>query len=339
MLRHVRYVTEPADGDPLRFLAEVLGQPATWLAVGLGLIALAVAVGLVLARRPLAANWTRFTDRAWTYRTAVPWMLRLSAGLVLIGAGLTGRVFAPDVEIAGWPTILLTLIGFLLLLGLAVRAAALAGLVMYAIALVLVPHLVEIADVAGALAAIAFLGPGTPSLDDLLRAAFPSAPGGATATRPQSEARYLDVVPLLVRLGLGGAFVASGIVDKLLIPQQALDTVAKYDLTALVPVSPELWVVGTAGVETALGLSIVAGLFTRPAAMLAFAVLTLTLFGLPDDPVVAHVGLFGLSSVLVVLGGGRWSLDRRLGLSTPDDADAPTTPDPGPDRRAASPDR
>ena len=79
---------------------------------------------------------------------------------------------------------------------------------------------------------------------------------------------------------------------------------------------------GAIAVEGALGLAILAGLFTRPAAMLAFAVLTLTLFGLPDDPVVAHVGLFGLSSVLVCLGGGRWSLDDRVGLSRPAAASA-----------------
>jgi len=317
LLRHVRYVTGDGNSDPLAFLTQVLGRPETWLAAGLGLIAFAGLFSLIVARRPLAANWSRFTDRAWSYRSSVPWMLRLSAGLVLIGAGLTGRVFAPDVTIPGWPTVLLTLIGFLLLLGLAVRPAAVVGLGMFAVGLLFAPHLVEIADVAGALSAILFLGPGTPSLDDLLRAAFPGAPGGAAATRPRDERVYADIVPLLVRLGLGGAFLASGIVDKLLVPGRALETVAKYDLTSVVPVSPELWVVGAAGVESALGLVILLGLFTRPAAMLGFAVLTLTLFGLPDDPVVAHVGLFGLSSVLVVLGGGRWSLDRRLGLSRP----------------------
>jgi len=317
LLAHVRYVTEEAGGDPIALLREVLGQPGTWLAFGGGLAVLLSLIVLVRVRRPLADNWSRFADRAWSYRTSVPWMLRLSAGLVLIGAGLTGRVFAPDTTIPGWPTLLLTAIGFLLLLGFAVRIAAIAGLGLYLAALTAAPHLVEIVDVAGALGAILFLGPGIPSLDDLARAAFPSAPGASLATRGRSEARYEDVVPLLVRLGLGGAFLASGIVDKLRVPDQALATVEKYDLTALVPVAPELWVVGAAGIEIALGAAILVGLFTRPAAILGFAVLTATLFGLPDDPVVAHVGLFGLSSVLVVLGPGRWSLDRRLGLSSP----------------------
>ncbi len=317
MLAHVRYVTEGEAGDPIAFLAAVLGRVETWITFGIGGLAVIAVIWLLLARRPLAANWARFAERAWSYREMVPWMLRLSAGLVLIGAGLTGRVFAPDVAIAGWPTALLTAIGFVLLLGLAVRPAAIVGLGLYGAALVAAPHLLEIADVAGALGALVFLGPGVPSLDDLGRAAFPRAPGAEAATRPQPDARYADVVPLLVRLGLGGAFVASGLVDKLLVPNQALATVDKYDLTRLIPVDPGLWVVGAAAVETALGLAILVGLFTRPAAMLAFAVLTLTLFGLPDDPVVAHVGLFGLSSVLVVLGAGRWSLDRRLGLSVP----------------------
>lgn len=88
----------------------------------------------------------------------------------------------------------------------------------------------------------------------------------------------------------------------------------------MVPVAPELWVVGAAAIETALGVAILLGVLTRFCAVLSFAVLALAVFALPDDPVIAHVGLFGLASVLVVLGGGRWSVDallaRRVGQST-----------------------
>ena len=118
------------------------------------------------------------------------------------------------------------------------------------------------------------------------------------------------MVPLLVRLGLGGAFVASGIVDKLVIYEQALQAVQKYGLTSVVPVSPEMWVVGAAVVETALGVAILLGIMTRFSAIVGFSVLTQALFALPDDPVIAHVALFGLCSALVILGGGRWSVDR-----------------------------
>jgi uncharacterized membrane protein YphA (DoxX/SURF4 family) len=88
--------------------------------------------------------------------------------------------------------------------------------------------------------------------------------------------------------------------------------VHKYALTAVVPVTPQMWVVGASATETALGIAVLLGVMTRFSAIVAFIVLTLALFALPDDPVIAHVALFGLSSALVVLGGGRWSMDRTL---------------------------
>jgi uncharacterized membrane protein YphA (DoxX/SURF4 family) len=313
VLAHVIYVTDPETSpDPLGFLIATLSDPLSLvLIVGGFVVALAAFVGW-LRWRPRLAWRERFVERAWSYRELVPWMLRLAVGLVLIGAGLTGTVFAPQVGIGGWPHVLQTAIGFLLLLGFAVRLAALVGLAAYVVALVLDPTSVVIFDVAGGLAAVALLGPGRPSLDDLLKAAFPRGPGGELATRLPAIERYEDLVPLLVRMGLGGALLASGIVDKLLVYQQSLAVVERYNLVAVVPVSPELWVVGAALVESALGLAILLGVGTRVAAMAAFAVLTLTLFALPDDPAIAHVGLFGSASILVVLGAGRWSIDRHL---------------------------
>lgn len=310
---HVDYVTDPeASPDPLGFLLGALGRVDTLLMLGIGAIVV-VAVLVGWARwRPLEDARVRFVGRAADYRPYVPWMIRLSVGLVLIGAGLSRVLFMPTLPAAGWVSILLTACGFLLLLGFAVRAAAIVGLAIYAVSFLLRPELVMIFDVAGALTVAAILGPGAPSLDDLLRAAFPRGPGARVATGSPESARYDDLVPLLVRLGLGGAFMASGIIDKFLIYEQALAAVDKYSLTSVVPVAPELWVVGAGLVETLLGVAVLLGAFTRLSAIVAFTVLTLALFGLPDDPVIAHVGLFGLCSILVVLGGGRWSLDHAL---------------------------
>jgi uncharacterized membrane protein YphA (DoxX/SURF4 family) len=242
----------------------------------------------------------------------LPWIARLSVGLVLIGAGLARVSFMPTIEAGGPFALLLTATGFLLLLGLVVRLAALVALGAWLLTLVGRPELVMMLDVAGGLSVAAILGPGRPSLDDLLRAAFPRGPGARAATLNLAHDRYDDLVPLLVRLGLGGAFVASGIVDKLVIYNQALAAVDRYGLTSIAPIAPELWVVGAAIIETALGGAILLGVMTRFSAIVGFAVLTLALFALPDDPVIAHVALFGLSSMLVVLGGGRWSLDRAV---------------------------
>lgn len=314
MLPHVRYVTDPEPApDPLGFLLGALSNPGNLLVLALGALAV---LGVVLAWarfRPMEQARLRLLARAESYRDYVPWMLRLSFGLVLLGAGLTRVLFAPDVRPPDWPYLLLSALGFLLLLGLAVRPAAIIGLLVYLGGLAWQPGLIEIWDVAGGLAALAVVGPGLPSVDDLLRAAFPGAPGRRAATEEPAKRVYDDLVPLLVRVGLGGAFLASGIVDKFLVYPQALEAVDKYHLTSLVPVSADLWVVGAGLLESALGLAILLGVLTRASAAIGFVVLTLAVFGLPDDPILAHVGLFGLCSILVVLGGGRWSVDAWLG--------------------------
>lgn len=310
---HVDYVTDPgASTDPIGFLLDALAQPGTLLAL---LAGAAVVIGALLVWgrwRPLEEARVRFVERAAGYHEYVPWIVRLSAGLVLIGSGLSRTLIMPTIDGPEIETLVLTVAGFLLLVGFAVRLAALAGIGAYVLAFLAHPELVMMFDVVGALAVVVIIGPGRPSLDDLLRAAFPRGPGARVATENLATGRFDDLVPFLVRLGLGGAFVASGIADKLLIYDQALAAVEKYGLTAVVPVSPELWVVGAIVVETALGLAIVLGVMTRLSAAIGFAVLTAALFALPDDPVIAHVALFGLSSVLVVLGAGRWSVDRVL---------------------------
>ena len=313
MFAHVDYVTDPeASADPLGFLLDALGQPGSLLLIGVGLVVV-VAVLLAWARwRPMDEARLRLIERAEGYAEYIPWIVRLSVGLVLIGSGLSRVLFLPTIEAGGLVALLLTASGFLLLLGLAVRPAAIFALGAYLVTLVANPELVMMLDVAGALSAAFILGPGRPSLDDLLRAAFPRGPGARAANENLGAGRYDDLVPLVVRFGLGGAFVASGIIDKLLIHDQALAAVDRYDLTSVVPVSPELWVAGAFLIETALGLAIVLGAFTRASAVVGFAVLTLALFALPDDPVIAHVALFGLSSLLVITGGGRWSLDRAV---------------------------
>ncbi|MEO7294637.1 MAG: DoxX family protein [Candidatus Limnocylindria bacterium] len=313
LVAHVDYVTDPErSSDPIGFVFDALARPGSLLLLGIGLAVVVLAL-LAWARwRPMEEARARFIERALGYREYLPWIVRLSVGLVLIGSGLSRVRFLPTIETGDLFALLLTGTGFLLLLGLAVRPAALVALGAYVVTFVFQPELVMMLDVAGALAVAAVLGPGRPSLDDLLRAAFPRGPGARAATENFAAERHDDTVPFLVRLGLGGAFAASGIVDKLLIYDQALAAVDRYQLTSVVPVAPELWVLGAILIETALGLAIILGVLTRFSAVVGFAVLTLALFALPDDPVIAHVGLFGLSSVLVILGGGRWSLDRAI---------------------------
>jgi uncharacterized membrane protein YphA (DoxX/SURF4 family) len=128
---------------------------------------------------------------------------------------------------------------------------------------------------------------------------------------------YRSAVPTVLRVGLGLTFAYLGVTQKLMNPADSLAVVEKYALTTVVPVSPDLWVVGAGLAELLVGALLVLGAFTRASALVALGLFVTTLFGLPDDPVLAHVSLFGLASALLITGAGRYSLD--AWLSTAED--------------------
>jgi len=318
---HVDYVVDsPEDvADAFGFLIEVLAEPFNAALVsGGGLAVLAAALGY-LRFRPFARDLAVLGETLTGYEDLVPWMLRLSVGLPLVGAGFSGYFFSPVVR--GEARVLQVAIGFLLLFGLATRAVALAGLLTYLLGLLANPALLLASEYVGGLLAIALVGGGRPSADQLLQRvadAEGTAYGrldpvhGLAARLNEWTAPRERFAPTLVRLGLGSNFFYLGVTQKLFDPTPALGVVEKYDLTAVVPVDPGLWVVGAGLTEMAVGAALFVGLFTRGTAATAFPMLTLTLFGLPDDPVLAHVTLFGMVSMLFITGSGPLAFDRRL---------------------------
>jgi uncharacterized membrane protein YphA (DoxX/SURF4 family) len=313
---HVDYVTEEGPpGSPAELFTTVLTDPFSLALLGGG--------GLVVAG--LSVGYLRFAGSLpdvevarrtlQSYRPYLPWMLRLSVGLPLVGAGFAGYLFSPSVPAEA--RLLQVGIGFCLLFGLATRVVAAVGLLVYLAALAGDLTLLLASEYVAGFLAIVVVGPGQPSADMLFRRLVVTdgtiASRFRDATTPGAMLSRLGIddgaVPIVLRLFLGGNFVYLGVTQKWLEPARATAVVTKYDLTAVVPVSPELWVFGAGLVEVAVGLAFLSGTFTRGAAAAGFVLLTTTLFGLPDDPVLAHVTLFGLSSALMVTGSGRFSLD------------------------------
>lgn len=316
---HVRYVA-PADAarEFINLFADVLADPVAVVLLTGG--AITGLVGLLLAPRLSELPDVAVARRTLaSYRPYLPWMLRLSLGLPLVGAGFAGYFITPAVPVPA--RILQVALGFLLLFGLATRLTAAVGLIAYLIVLPFQPPLFLAFEYVGGFLAIVVLGAGQPSADGLLRRL---AVTDGTLVRRLDLPRYrpdallnsFGITPSLVgpivRLALGVNFIYLGLTQKLLNGGQALAVVAKYNLTSVVPVSAELWVVGAGLAEIAVGVLLLAGLATRGVASVAFVLFTLTLFGLPDDPVLAHISLFGLVSVLLVTGAGPFSFDARL---------------------------
>jgi uncharacterized membrane protein YphA (DoxX/SURF4 family) len=313
---HVDYVTN-GDGPQgsIRFLVDVFSNPLNLaLAVG-GLVGVTAVVVAYWRFDPFRTELDIFTSTLRSYKPYLPWMLRLSMGLPLVGAGFSGYLFTPSVP--GEFRVVGVTIGFLLLFGFLSRAVATVGLLAYLAVLVVEwPTPLLAVEYVPGLLGIVVLGSGQPSFDGILRRLLMAEEsrlhrfngyhklGQRTATALGLTG---DKVGVILRVGVGVNFVYLGLTQKLMQPGMALAVVEKYSLTSVVPVSPEMWVAGAGLAEVAVGLALILGVFTRASAAVAFALFTLTLFGLPDDPVVAHVTLFGLSSAILVTGRGEWS--------------------------------
>ena len=325
---HVEYVVpDPGQSlDPIRFLIGVLSDPMNvgLMTVG-GVMTVGTLVGYLYVYESAPLDVAVLRESLTEDATFLPWLLRLSVGLPLVGAGFAGYFVSPAVTVPVDPAIavptrlFLVAIGFFLLFGIATRAVATAGLLAYVIVtLAIAPQLLMASEYLGDFLAIVLLGPDQPSVDRLL-ARLAEADGTRYDRLPPMRTlrawadRHLDpyqaYTPTILRLGLGFNFVYTGLFDKLLQPTQALAVVERYHLTNVVPVDPGLWVVGAGTTELVLGIALIVGLFTRGVAAIAFGTFTLTLFALPGDPVLAHVSLFGLTTALLITGSGRIALD------------------------------
>ncbi|MFP9192861.1 DoxX family protein [Natronosalvus vescus] len=317
---HEEYVVdEEHDVSASEFLADAFTDPAIVGVLVAGGLAVVFALAGYLWVKPVPRDVAAFRTAMREYTEFVPWLLRISFGIPLIGAGFSGYFVSPALEIE--VRLLQVALGFLLLFGLATRLVALVTLAVYLVGLLTWPTLLLQLEFVGGLLAIALVGSGQPSGDHVLQrvAGGPGTLYGRidrvydVATRFQTWiASYEQFVPTVTRVGLGLTFIYLGTGQKLLRPGIALAVVDRYDLTNVVPVSPELWVIGAGLTETALGIALILGLFTRASAATAIAMFTLTLFALPDDPVLAHVALFGMASVLLITGAGPYSVDNRL---------------------------
>lgn len=325
---HVVYVTEEDDrGAGLAFLEEAFADPLVPVVLAVGTLVLAAIAVAYLRARPLRQDVAVFRETLVGYRDLLPWLLRLGFGLPLVGAGFGADWFNPIVPpILPGPLARLVQIGlgFAILFGIATRIAALLATLLYLVSVPVAPALLWSPEWIPGLVAIALLGGGRPSADQVLGRIASAERTLYGRIDPVHEVaprlrRWLApgrrLVPTIVRIGLGATFVALGTAEKLLAPRMGADVVEQYGLTAVLPIGTEGWILLGGFSEVAIGLVLLAGLFTRFAAISAMGVFVLTLFAIPDDPVLAHVGLFAMCSALLITGSGPYAIDNRIGTT------------------------
>lgn len=235
--------------------------------------------------------------RALTYDKFVPWMLRLSLGIALIGAGTEGALISPLIPQMQAASFLQVLTGFFILAGFLLAPAVLVALALYVVALVIEPYSIGNLDfLALALALLAYAD-NRPGVDHLFGIPF--------TIRLKSLSRY---IPLMLRAGIGFAMIYLALFEKFLNPHTSASIVETYRLTSVIAVTPAMWVFAVGAIELVVGLCLLLGFWTRTVSIITFFILSLTFFYFGED-VYSHVTLFGTLSALVALGGGALSLD------------------------------
>ncbi len=301
-LAHVKYVlseevfTEHAGRDDLFLLS--VNQTATYPMIMLT-VAVVVLVAFVWGGKLKIVKRIHeaLEKKCKEYEPLFPWMARLSLGIALIGAGSAGHLLSPALEAIPAVATAEILFGFMLLAGFLTNAAACMVLVLWLLAFFHGPYAFGSLEVAALALVLLVSRTEKPGIDDLL---------GFRAS-PHFE-RLTKYTPLILRVGLGFAFLFLGLYEKILNPHVAEEVVNLYNLTSIVHVKPAMWVLGAGLIEAAIGLALILGIRTRAVTAIAFCVLTASFFFFSED-VSSHVTIFGALSILFVTGSGPHALD------------------------------
>lgn len=306
-LAHVGYIVENAQGrsevgTDFNFLLAPLKDPLDLvLILSTAIIAI---MGYFLIRKTLVCQ--RFEqhlkNRAKSYEEFLPWIARIAVGIMLIGAGVGSNLISP--VLPGFPQFssLEIFLGFLILTGLLLFPAIMAAIGLYIFALAQNIYAFGNLEILALFIVILLLASGKPGIDDL----FDLTVLKLRHPRP-------NFVPFIVRVGLGLAMMFLAIYEKFLNPHLSELIVSQYQLTSIIPVSPEMWILSAGIIEFLVGLALVVGFQTRFVAASAFAILTVSFFFF-GETVYSHITLFAALSILFVTGGGKLSLDEYLRL-------------------------
>lgn len=298
---HVGYVLSDKDiaqsaGGDWAFILYPLTNP--WnIVVIVGSAVLIILFYLLLSTEIFEHFMLSIRKRTGAYLEFVPWVCRLALGIALIGAGTEGFLVSPLVSTSSGIAFVEILIGFLILIGFMIVPAMIVALILFVLALFTNIYILGNLDFLVLIISYLILADARPGLDDLL--CIPQT------TFLQKIRQY---VPLILRLGLGGAMIFLAIYEKFLNPASAALIITQYGLDNIVPVSPAMWILSAGIIELALGLLIISGFFTRTVMAIAFFVTSLSFFYFGES-VTAHITLFSTFSLLFITGGGKWSFD------------------------------
>lgn len=301
---HVGYVVDQksfdeAKGADFQFLASAMEDPMNVELILITILAVLVVYYLGHKNFFLKKELNHIKKYASSYEDLVPWILRLSLGIALIGASSANMLVSPLLSTNGTIALIELILGFLMLFGAFIEVTALITVLLFIVGIFAEPYLFGNLEFFGAALALMLIGNPRPGFDHIV--------GIKMVVSEKLRKLYIPI--LRISIGLALTFLA--VYEKILNPHASELVVQKYNLTSAIAVSPEMWVFSVGIIELVVGLFLLIGFKTRLTSAIAFAVLVVTFFYFKED-IFSHVTLFGSLSVLFITGGGIWSVDRYL---------------------------
>ena len=303
---HVRYLVPDDQASTLLgsnfafFLSPFMNVQYILLMIATILIVIALTLFLI-QNKFFAKECNTINKKANGYTVFLPWILRLSAGIALIGSGVSNTLISPALAGFDYFAGMQIFVGFLLVTGFLVIPAAVGALFLYLFAIIQDVYVFGNLDFFAAVVGLFLLDNEKPGVDDIL---------GIPDISPFTH--FKKWTPLVLRIGVGGAMVFLALYEKVFNPELSAYVVNNFGLLEVVPVSTAMWVFGAGVVETILGIALLVGYRTRLVCAIAFVVLSMSFFYFAEA-VYSHITLFGTLSVLFITRGGKWSLDHSAG--------------------------
>ncbi len=300
---HVAYVVSPSElsenlGPDTNYLMGIFTEPSNILLMVGTIIGILLVVLISKKSKRITHFFSGVSEKLTSYHEFIPWIIRLSLGILLIGAGTEGALISPIISNAWGYSMIQIALGFAFLLGFLLVPSALVTIGLYIVGLTQDIYLIGNIDVLALALGLLVFHSARPGVDDIL--------GISLLRFLKIERHYLA---LLVRVLVGIGFTYLALYEKLLNPHISEVVVMNYGLASLIPVSPEMWVFSVGIIELILGIFIFIGFYTRTSACVAIVVLSTTFFFFKES-VYSHVTLFGILSIIAIEGGGMLSIDR-----------------------------
>ena len=303
-LAHVRYIAtkqEQANLSQMDFQTffSPLSEPKYLMMVIVTLIVVVLAYWF-LDHNKFFHRWAEHMAHVGeSYKPFVPWITRLSLGIILIGGATGDFLISPVLETPyAWMSIIQLIIGFFLMAGFMTGLSAVVALILFIAALVRDPYLIGSFDILALILSLFALDSRRPGIDDIA--------GIPDFLHIKALRKYL---PTILRVGIGIGMTYLAVVEKILTPELAAFVAETTGLVNVIPVSATMWAFSAGIIEFAVGVMLIIGWKTRLAAVAALVILSMSFFYFGED-VTSHVTLFGTLSAVFILGVGRLGIDK-----------------------------